>query len=86
MSFFSKGNRGKGRRPNDFWGNKRLYFSIHFDAKSEEFNQFLQAGFLNLAGQGAFQPHPPLERPPLQPICSIFGIHVQTHVSLPPEC
>jgi hypothetical protein len=90
MSFFSRGsggrgNRGRGRRPNDFWGNKRLHFSIHFDVESEEFNQLLQTSFLNLAGQGDFQPYPPPERPPLQPHPSISGIPIQPHVSLPPE-
>jgi hypothetical protein len=92
MIFFSRGshgrgNRGRGRRPNDFWqgGNKRLHFSIHFDVDSEEFNQLLQTGFLNLAGQRAFQNHPAPERPPLQPHHSISGIPVQPHVSLPPE-
>jgi hypothetical protein len=43
MSFFSrgsggKGNRGRGRRPSDSWGNRRLHFSIHFDVDYEEFN------------------------------------------------
>jgi hypothetical protein len=90
MSFFSRGsggrgNRGRGRRPNDFWGNKRLHFSIHFDVDSEEFNHLLQTGFLNLAGKGAFQPHPPPARPSLQPHPNISGIHVSPHVSLPPE-
>jgi hypothetical protein len=70
MGFFGRGsggrgNMGRGRRPNDFWGKKRLHFSIHFDVDYEEFNQLLQTGFLNLAGQGAFQPCPPLERSPL---------------------
>jgi hypothetical protein len=90
MSFFSRGsggrgNMGRGRRPNEFWGNKRLYFSIHFDVDSEEFNQLLQTGFLNLAGQGDFQPRPPPKIPPLQPHPNIYGILVPPHVSLPPE-
>jgi hypothetical protein len=68
MSFFSRGNnfsgnrgnRGnKGRMPNAFGKrgrNKRMRFSIHFDANSEEFNQLVQTGYLNLIGHPAFQP------------------------------
>jgi hypothetical protein len=51
----------------------------------KEFNQLLQTGFLNLAGQGAFQPRPPPERPPLQPHPNISGIPIQPHISLPLE-
>jgi hypothetical protein len=90
MSLFSRGqwwkrNKGRGRRPNDFWGNKRLHFSIHFDDDSKEFNKLLQTGFLNLAGQGDFQPRPPPEIPPIQPHLIISGIPIPPHVSLPPE-
>lgn len=95
MSFFSRGNygggnRGRGnrdRRPNDFWqrGNKRLRFSIHFDVDSKEFNQLLQTGFLNLAGQRVFRPPPSPERSPVHPHPSISNIPVQPHVSLPPK-
>jgi hypothetical protein len=65
--------------------NKRLRFSVHFDAESEEFNQLLQTGLLNLAGQGYFNPPPPPVRPPLQPHPSITNILVEPHVSLQPE-
>jgi hypothetical protein len=90
MSFFNRGSGGRvngvrGRRPNEFWGNKRLFFSIHLDANSKEFNQLLQIDFLNLVGQGAFQPHSPPEIPPLHPHPGIYGILVQPHVSLPPK-
>jgi hypothetical protein len=59
MSFFSRGsggrgNRERGRRPNELWGNKRLHLSIHFDVEYEEFNQLLQTSFLNLADKGIF--------------------------------
>jgi hypothetical protein len=99
MSFFSRGsyNRGnidnRGNRGNWNRGqnvgwkrgrNKRLRFSIHFDVDSEEFNQLLQIGFLNLVGQGHFQPPPPLVRPPLQPHPNIVGIPMQPHVSMHP--
>ena len=62
MRIFSRGshgrrgnNRGRGLGP---WkrDNKRLQFSIHFDANSEEFNQFLRTDFLNLVGQQAYRP------------------------------
>jgi hypothetical protein len=84
MRFFSRGshgrrgnNRGRGLGP---WkmGNKRLQFSIHFDADSEEFNQLLQTSFLNLAGQQAYRP--PLM--PENPRPSI-DILVPNHVSSP---
>jgi hypothetical protein len=84
MRFFSRGshnrkgnNRGRGLGP---WkrGNKRLRFSIHFDADSEEFNQLLQTGFLNLVGQQAYRP-PPI---PENPHPSI-GIPVSNHNSAP---
>jgi hypothetical protein len=61
------GKRGK---------NKRLRFSVHFDAKSEEFNQLLQIDLLNIAGQGYFNPPPPPIRPPLQPHPNITNILV----------
>jgi hypothetical protein len=87
MSFFNRGsggrgNRGRGRRPNEFWGNKRLCFFIHFDVDLDEFNHLLQIGFLNLAGQGAFQPRLPPERPFYQPHNSLYGIPIQPHVSM----
>jgi hypothetical protein len=90
MSFFNRGsggrgNKGRGRRPNYFRGNKRLHFLIRFDVDSKKFNQLLQISFLNLAGQRDFQPRPPLEIPPLHSHPSIYGIPVQPHVSLPPE-
>jgi hypothetical protein len=84
MRFFSRGshnrrgnNRGRGLGP---WkrGNKRLRFSIHFDADSEEFNQLLQTSFLNLVGQQAYRP-PPI---PENPHPSI-GIPVPNHNSSP---
>jgi hypothetical protein len=37
--------------------NKRMRFSIHFDANSEEFNQLVKTNYLNLVGHPAF--HPP---------------------------
>jgi hypothetical protein len=81
MSFFSRGNnrggnggnRGRrGRGPNTFWqprGHKKLRFSIHFDVDSDEFQEVIQTGHLNLGGQQALpqpqatpnvilQPHP----------------------------
>jgi hypothetical protein len=83
MIFFSRGshgrgNRGRGRTPNDFWkgGNRTLQFSIQFDVDSEEFNQHLQTGFLNLAKQRAFQSPPPLEIPPFHPHPNTFDIPV----------
>jgi hypothetical protein len=91
MSFFNRGSHGRGRNrgkgQNNFWqrGNKRLRFSIHFDVDSEEFNQLLQTGFLNLAGQGAFHPYPRPERPPYQHHPSISNVHVPPHVSLQPK-
>jgi len=91
MRFFSRGNHGrgnkdKGRRPNDFrkGGNKGLSFSIHLDVDYEEFNQLLQTCFLNLVEQRTFQ-HPPHEGPPLRPHPSISGILMETHVYLPPD-
>jgi len=75
MIFFSKGNNCFGNRgnrgnrsriPNAFGQrgrDKRRRFSIHFDANSEEFNQLVQIGYLNLAGHPAF--HPP--QPPIIP-------------------
>jgi hypothetical protein len=67
----NRGNRGnRGRGPNAFWQrgrNKRMRFSIHFDANSEEFNQLVQTGYLNLAGHPTFHPHQPQVRPPFQP-------------------
>jgi hypothetical protein len=62
MSFFNRGsNRGgnkgrRGRGPNTFWqpgGHKKLRFSIHFDVDSDEFQQLIQTGHLNLGGQHA---------------------------------
>jgi hypothetical protein len=45
-------------------GHKKLRFSIHFDVDSNEFQQLIQTGHLNLGGQHAFnvpkssvQPH-----------------------------
>jgi hypothetical protein len=82
--FFSRG--GHGRRRNNIgtglgpWkrGKKRLIFSLHFDADSEEFNQLMQTGFLNLAGQQAYRP--PLI--PNNPHPSI-SIPIQNHVFAP---
>jgi hypothetical protein len=66
MSFFSRGNNRSGNRgnrgnkrkiPNAFGQrgrNKRMRFSIHFDVNSEEFNQLVQTGYLNLAGHPTF--------------------------------
>jgi len=90
MIFFNRGsggrgNKDRGRRPNEFWANKRLCFSIHFDVDSKEFNQLLLTSFLNLVGQGDFQTCPPPTRPPLQPHPNNSGIPVQPHVSLPLE-
>jgi hypothetical protein len=54
------GNWNRGQQADWQRGrNKRLRFSVHFDADSEEFNQLLQTGFLHLAGQGHFHPPPP---------------------------
>jgi hypothetical protein len=44
-----------------------MRFSIHFDANSEEFNQLVQTGYLNLAGHPTFQPPQPPFIPPVQP-------------------
>jgi hypothetical protein len=91
MSFFSRGssrggNRGRrGRFPNTFWqpgGHKKLRFSIHFDVDSDEFQQLIQTGHLNLGGQHAL-PQPQV--PPnviLQPHPGIVNVpesHVQPH-------
>jgi len=67
MSFFSRGsnkggNRGRrGQGPNTFWhlgDHKKLRFSIHFDVDSDEFQQLIQIGHLNLGSQQALpQPH-----------------------------
>jgi hypothetical protein len=58
MNFFNRGrrgnNRGRGKRPNMLWKegrNKKLIFSIHFDVDSEEFNQLVQTGHLDLGGK-----------------------------------
>jgi hypothetical protein len=60
MSFFNRGNNRsrnigaiekQGRVPNAFGKrgrNKRMRFSIHFDANYEEFNQLVQTSYLNL--------------------------------------
>jgi hypothetical protein len=67
MRFFSRGsnrggNRGRrGRMPNVFWQqgrHKRMIFSIHFDVDSEEFNQLVQTGYLNLGGHPTFASTP----------------------------
>jgi hypothetical protein len=50
--------------------------------KNKVCNQLLQNGFLNLAGQGDFQPHPPLTIPPLQPYPNNYVIPIQPHVSM----
>jgi hypothetical protein len=56
--------------PNVFWKqgrHKRMRFFIHFDVDSEEFNQLVQTGYLNLGGKPAFpQSRAPLSAP-LQP-------------------
>jgi hypothetical protein len=76
MNFFNRGNHGsrgnnsgRGLGPSKR-GNKRLWFSIHFDADSEEFNQLLQTGFLNLVVQQSYipplipeKPHPSISIP-----------------------
>jgi hypothetical protein len=92
MSFFShgsnhfgnKGNRGKrGRMPNAFGKrgrNKRMRFSIHFDANSEEFNQLVQTNYLNLVGHPAFQPPQAPVIPPLQPHPSIVDFPEPPHM------
>jgi hypothetical protein len=84
MSFFSRGsnkggNRGnigrRGRMPNVFWQqgrHKRMRFSIHFDADSDEFNQLVQIGYLNLGGQPALPQPPAPPSAPLQPHPSIM--------------
>jgi hypothetical protein len=51
--------------------NKRMRFSIHFDANSEEFNQLVQTGYLNLVGHPALPPPQAPIAPPLQPHPSI---------------
>ena len=57
-----------------------MRFSIHFDVDSEEFNQLVQTGYLNIVGHLAFpQPQTP-HNPPLQPHPSIVDFsepHVQ---------
>jgi hypothetical protein len=58
----------RGRVSNMFWKQRRnkKIFSIHFDAKYEEFNQLVQIGYLNLVGHLALpQPQAP-PNPPLQ--------------------
>jgi hypothetical protein len=48
-----------------------MRFSIHFDVDSEEFNQLVQTGYLNLGGKPTLpQPQAP-PNPPLQPHPSI---------------
>lgn len=65
-----------------------MRFSIHFDANSEEFNQLVQTGYLNLARHPVLlplkPPFIPLVQPnDLQPHPSITGIpdhpHLQVH-------
>jgi hypothetical protein len=101
MRFFSRGsnrsdnrgNRGnRGRGPNAFWQrgrNKRMIFSIHFDANSKEFNQLVHTGYLNLVGHPTFHPPQPPVRPhfqpnDLQPHPSIVDIPNQPHVQAQP--
>eukprot|EP01018_Ginkgo_biloba_P011917 Gb_37766 [translate_table: standard] len=80
MSFFSRGSRrGAGRRGHqsrNVWEQgrrKRIRFSIHLDADSDEFHRFAQTGHLYLGpvptpGQSIDTHLPP---PPLQPHPSI---------------
>jgi hypothetical protein len=60
-----------------FWKegrNKNIIFSIHFDVDSEEFNQLVQIGHLNLGGKPTFpQPFSP-PNVPLQPHPSIMDV------------
>jgi hypothetical protein len=89
MSFFSRGNNGRGvnrgaNRGNNWQrGHRRPQFSIHFDVDPQELNQLFQDGFFNLVGHGILQPH--TERPPFQPHQNFSGIHVPPHVSMQPE-
>jgi hypothetical protein len=56
--------------PNVFWQqgrHKRMRFSIHFDVDSDEFNQLVQTGYLNLGGQPALPQPPTPPSAPLQP-------------------
>jgi hypothetical protein len=84
MIFFSRGShcrRGKkGDRGLGPWhrGNKKLIFSIHFDADSEEFNQLLRKGFLDLVVQKAYKP-PLMHENPHPSI----DIPIPNHVSAP---
>jgi len=81
MSFFSRGSRGsrrgQGRRTNAFGQkgrNKRIWFFVHFDSNSDEFNQLARTGHLFLGGQQALpEPMRPVNVP-LQPHPSIVGI------------
>ena len=78
---WNKGNWNRGQQAGWPRGrNKILRFYVHFDADSKEFNQLLQTSLLILAGQGYFNPPPPLFRPPLWPHPNITGIHVEPHV------
>jgi len=81
MSFFSRGSkgsrRGRGRRPNVVWQegrNKRIRFSVHFDANSKEFNQLVQNGHLSLGGQQALPQTFASANTPLQPHLSIVDV------------
>jgi hypothetical protein len=49
--------------------NKRMIFSIHFDANSEEFNQLVQIGYLNLVGH-------PFVHPPQAHVASLLQPHL----------
>jgi hypothetical protein len=84
MRFFSRGSHDQGNRGRGNWnrGPRRLRFSIHFDADSQELGQLFQGRFFNWIGQGVVQPRP--ERPPFQ-AQQVLGIPVPPHVSLQPE-
>jgi hypothetical protein len=52
--------------------NKKMRFSIHFDVDSEEFNQLVQIGYLNIVGHPALPPPQAPPNPPLQPHMIFF--------------
>lgn len=76
-SWIKGSRRGQGRRKNAFGQegrNKRIRFSVHFDANSDEFNHLAHTTHLFLGGEQALrEPLRPLNVP-LQPHMSIADI------------
>jgi hypothetical protein len=68
--------KGRNKRSNMVWQqgrHKNIRFPIHFDDDSNEFNQLVQIGQLNLSGQSIFPLAPPNE--PCHPHPIIMDIH-----------